>query len=157
MILDDLKNINSYFVFSPVIAEALNFVKTNLFKFEEKRYDINEYMFAVVETSMPKLIHDQKLEFHKKYVDIQYVIEGQDIIGWKNLLSCNQVYKEYQLPKDIGFYSDIPDFNIVLNQGGFVVFFPQDAHAPLCSKSSVKKCVVKIEAEKIMFIPEGKK
>ncbi|MDR1418707.1 MAG: YhcH/YjgK/YiaL family protein [Endomicrobium sp.] len=156
MIIDDLKNINCYFAFNPIIKEASSFIKTNLFTFEERQYDINEYMFAVVETSLPKPISEQKLEIHKKYVDLQYVIEGYDVIGWKNLINCNQVYKNYQLSKDIGFYNDNPDFNILLNQGSFAVFFPQNAHASLCSKLPVKKCIVKIAVEKFIFDFEGK-
>ncbi|MDR2067124.1 MAG: YhcH/YjgK/YiaL family protein [Endomicrobium sp.] len=151
MIIDDLKNINFYSEVSPIIKESLSFIKTNLSTFEERRYNINEYMFAVVETSFPKPVVEQKLETHKKYIDVQYVIEGYDIMGWKNLLNCNQIYKNYQLSKDIAFYSDKPDFNIVLNQGTFAVFFPHDAHVRLCSTSPVKKCIVKIAIEKFVL------
>ena len=149
MIIDDLKNINFYSKFSPIIKESLSFIKTNLSTFEERRYNLNEYMFAVVETSFPKPIVEQKLEIHKKYIDVQYIIEGCDIIGWKNLLNCKQIHQDYQLSKDIAFYNDKPDVNIVLNQGTFAVFFHHDAHAPLCSTLPVKKCVVKIAIENL--------
>ncbi|MDR2395717.1 MAG: YhcH/YjgK/YiaL family protein [Endomicrobium sp.] len=157
MILDDLRNTDFYFSFNSTIKEALDFIKGNLSTFEEKRYDINEHMFAVVETSFPKPALEQKLETHKKYVDIQYVIEGCDIIGWKNLLNCRKLYRDYQLSRDIAFYDDKPDFNIVLNQGSFAVFFPQDAHVPLCSKLLVKKCIVKIAVEKLVSVLEDQK
>jgi YhcH/YjgK/YiaL family protein len=157
MIIDDLKNINFYSEISPIIKESLSFIKTNLSTFEEMRYNINEYMFAVVETSFPKPVIEQKLETHKKYIDVQYVIEGYDIMGWKNLLNCNQIYKNYQLSKDIAFYSDKPDFNIVLNQGTFAVFFPHDAHVRLCSTLPVKKCIVKIAIEKFVLNLRDKK
>jgi YhcH/YjgK/YiaL family protein len=157
MIIDDLKNINFYSQISPIIKESLSFIKTNLSTFEERRYNINEYMFAVVETSFPKPVVEQKLETHKKYIDVQYIIEGYDIMGWKNLLNCNQIYKDYQLSKDIAFYSDKPDCNIVLNQGTFAVFFPHDAHVRLYSTLPVKKCIVKIAIEKFVLNLEDKR
>jgi hypothetical protein len=61
-----------------MIKEALSFIKTNLFIFKEKLYDINAYMFAVVETSLPEPI--VKLRSTKNILIYNYVIEGYDIL-----------------------------------------------------------------------------
>jgi YhcH/YjgK/YiaL family protein len=145
MIIDSLNNVGFYLTFNAAVKEALDFIKTKLSSLsEERRYEINENMYAVVETSRPKKISEQKLEVHRKYIDVQYIIDGYDVIGHKSLANCKEIYKDYEEVKDIAFFNDRPDFDVVLNSGSFAVFFPQDAHAPLCGKTAVKKCIVKI-------------
>jgi YhcH/YjgK/YiaL family protein len=78
---------------------------------------------------------------------VQYIIDGYGIIGHKSLSECKEIYKYYEEVKDIAFFNDKPDFDIVLNSGSFAVFFPQDAHAPLRGKIAVKKCIVKIRVK----------
>ncbi|MDR1926339.1 MAG: YhcH/YjgK/YiaL family protein [Endomicrobium sp.] len=150
MITDDIKSIDFYSNIATFIKEALEFIKINISSFsKEQRYEINDRMYAIVETSYPKKPPEQKLEAHRKYIDVQYIIEGYDVIGWKNLLNCKEVYKNYDELKDIIFFNDKHDFDIFLNPGTFAVFFPQDAHAPLCGKKPVKKCIVKINVQQI--------
>ena len=115
--------------------------------FNEGKHIINDNMYAIVEKNSPKPKEEQKLEAHRKYVDLQYIIEGSDVIGWKNLSECADIYKDYENSKDIIFFNEVPDFNIILNKGSFALFFPQDAHAPLCGNKTVFKCVVKIKTE----------
>ncbi|MDR3256447.1 MAG: YhcH/YjgK/YiaL family protein [Endomicrobium sp.] len=145
MITDDLENINFYSNINNAIKEALEFIKVNIScSSKEQRYEINNNMYSVVETSKPKKSSNQKLEIHRKYIDVQYIIDGYDVIGWKSLSNCKKIYKNYDKSKDIAFFNDYPDFNIILKQGSFSVFFQQDAHAPLCGKLPVKKCIVKV-------------
>jgi YhcH/YjgK/YiaL family protein len=59
-------------------------------------------------------------------------------------LNCGQIYKDYDEAKDIEFFNDKPGLTIVLNEGHFAIFFPNDAHAPLRGEKPVKKCIVKI-------------
>jgi YhcH/YjgK/YiaL family protein len=145
MITDNLKNTGLYSYIGDAIGDALRFIKSNIScSSKEQRYEINSSMYAVVETSKPKELSEWKLEIHRKYIDVQYVIDGYDIIGWKSLPNCKEVYKNYDESKDIAFFNDKPDFDILLKRGNFAVFFPQDAHSPLHIKSPVKKCIVKV-------------
>jgi YhcH/YjgK/YiaL family protein len=146
MIIDALKNINFYSTFNSSIKLAFDFIKANATRFtKEGRYEINENIYAVIETSLPKAAKEQKLEVHRKYIDVQYIIDGYDLIGWCSLLNCGQIYKDYDEVKDIEFFNDKPDFNIILNEGHFAIFFPNDTHAPLECEKPVKKCIVKID------------
>ncbi|MDR2427359.1 MAG: YhcH/YjgK/YiaL family protein [Endomicrobium sp.] len=151
MIIDDLKNINFYSNFNSSIKLALRFIKDNANCFaKEGRYEINKNIYAVIETSIPKSLKQQKLEAHRKYIDVQYIVDGYDVIGYRSLLDCYQIYKDYDETKDIEFFNDKPDFNIVINEGHFSIFFPSDAHAPLCGEKPVKKCIVKIDVNTVL-------
>ena len=87
-----------------------------------------------------------KFEAHRKYIDIQAVLKGKEIIGYANIdsLKENVPYKE-----DIVFFETPDDYNEVkLQDGMFTVLFPEDAHMPLLDyngKNDVVKIVVKIK------------
>jgi YhcH/YjgK/YiaL family protein len=151
MIIDDLKNINFYSNFNSSIKLALDFIKANASRYAQGRYEINKNDYAVIEMSPPKALKDQKLEVHRKYIDVQYILDGYDVIGCASLLKCSQIYKDYDETKDIEFFDDKPDFSIILNKGKFVIFFPNDAHAPLCGEKLVKKCIIKIDVNTFLI------
>jgi beta-galactosidase beta subunit len=67
-------------------------------------------------------------------------------------LKCKQIYKNYDEAKDIEFFNDKPDFNVVLNKGHFVIFFSNDAHVLLWGRGEkpVKKYIVKIDINTIL-------
>jgi beta-galactosidase beta subunit len=56
------------------------------------------------------------LEVHKKYVDVYYIVDGCDVIGYRSLLDCGQIYKDYDKAKDIELFNDKPDFNILITK-----------------------------------------
>jgi biofilm protein TabA len=85
-----------------------------------------------------------RLEFHRKYIDIQAVLDGRDEIGWRKLGDCARVAEPYDEAKDIGFMREAPDLWVPLDRGAFVVLFPGDAHAPLAGCGDMRKVVVKI-------------
>jgi YhcH/YjgK/YiaL family protein len=94
MIIDDFKNINFYSNFNSSIKLALRFIKENAKCFaKEGRYEINKDIYAVIETSLPKALKEQKLEAHRKYSDVQYVVDGYDVIGYRSFLDCYQIIK----------------------------------------------------------------
>jgi beta-galactosidase beta subunit len=78
MIIDNSKNIGLYSYIGDAIGEALRFIKPNIScSSKEQRYEINSSMYAVVETSKPKELSEWKLEIYRKYIDVQYVIDGR--------------------------------------------------------------------------------
>ena len=63
--------------------KAFKFLKNNdLAKLELKRYDIDgDDLFATVSEYMSKNEETTKFEAHRKYIDIQYVISGKEIMN----------------------------------------------------------------------------
>ena len=92
------------------------------------------------------------MEAHEKYIDIQYVAEGEEKFFFADKKIFN-VTEKYNPEKDVEFY-DSKNFEksdkaeaSVLNAGEFAVFFPDDAHKPslITDKAyKIKKILLKI-------------
>jgi YhcH/YjgK/YiaL family protein len=149
MIIDNIKNAEFYSGISENICTALDFIKNNdLSKYENGRYEIDgDKIYVLVQDYQTKPISEGRLEAHRKYIDIQYIIRGCERMGYAALDGV-QPSTEYDEVKDLIFYEGCGDF-VTAKQGDFLVFAPQDAHMPgiMAEKSSyVKKAVFKIMA-----------
>ena len=145
MIISSVKNKNFVIKYFPQLSSIFDFINHKLTKnIKDGKYNLDFGIYAVVQKSQPKAKKEQLLETHKKYIDLQYIISGRDKIGWKFFDKSFIVETKYNKKNDITFFSTKPDIFITLKKGDFVIFFPEDAHAPLCGKTSVKKCVFKI-------------
>ncbi len=87
-----------------------------------------------------------KLEAHNRFIDIQIPLLQEETFGWgeRDRLTVEEG-EGYQAQNDILFYQDRPALYFTLPVGDFVIFFPEDAHAPCIGKGKMKKIVVKIE------------
>lgn len=90
---------------------------------------------------------EKKLEAHRKFIDIQFLVSGTEKVFFGDL-SDFAVKVPYNAEKDAEFLDgDLRDFAI-LRAGEFAVFFPEDAHKPGCkadeSALEVEKVVVKV-------------
>ncbi len=150
MIADRVEYYNCYH-YGTAWKTAFEFLGSITSDAEEKKYDIqNDDIHAIVACYKTKEPH--KFEAHRKYVDIQCLLEGQENIE-STVLNGLTVDMPYDAEKDVEFYvqTDNPKIVTRLMPGIFVAFFPQDAHMPgvsVCgSPAFVKKVVVKIKAE----------
>lgn len=147
MLISSIKNCQNILKLFPNLDVVFNFIKNHTFDEDNAKIDIGTGIYAVIQTCQPKPKQEQWLEKHEKYIDLQYVICGNERIGWKFFDDGFKVLKEYDSNKDIAFYSNIPDIYIDLKETEFAIFFPEDTHAPLCCDSTVKKCIVKIPTD----------
>ena len=85
-----------------------------------------------------------RLEAHRRYIDIQYTIEGNEEIGWMPLAACGALSGPFDEARDIGFYDRRPTTWLAVPEGTFAVFFPHDAHAPLAGRGALKKAIMKV-------------
>ena len=145
MIISSMKNRQSVLNFFPQLDIVFDYIVNNISeKTLDGKYDITNEIYAIVQACNPKPKNEQVLEKHKKYIDFQYVISGKEKIGWKFFDKTFKLLKKYNSKNDISFYSNTPDTFITLKKKEFVIFFPEDTHAPLCCEKPVKKCIVKI-------------
>jgi YhcH/YjgK/YiaL family protein len=146
MIFDTLANADRYATLHLRFARAFEFLRTtDLNALGPGRYPIEgEDLFAIVETAPGRRRDKAKLECHRKYIDIQYVLDGMDEMGWRPLLDCREPVSDFNATKDIQFFRDVPASWIATPPGVFCIFFPQDAHAPLISDGQIRKVILKI-------------
>lgn len=147
MILDNIKNASLYYNLSERIQLGLKYLQeTDLSKLEPGKYEIDgTNVYAAVSSYETRTMDLVKWEAHRKYIDIQYIIEGSEKMGYSYITEMNSP-TEYNEAKDVLFYQGNGDF-VTVRSGNFAIFFPEDVHAPnmaVDTPSAVKKVVVKV-------------
>lgn len=150
MILDTLANAETYLGLHPGFEKAFAFLRrAGLGKLEAGKYPIDgDDVFALVQKNPGKTTKDARLEAHRNYIDIQFLIDGDERTGWRLRTECKETQQVYSAERDIEFFSDPPLNYLSLKPDMFAVFFPGDAHAPMISNGTVHKCVVKVRVVK---------
>ena len=146
MIIDRIENSELYESLHLRFAKAFAFIcKTDFSQLDDGKYEIeNDDIFAMVQEYNTKDKKEAKLEAHRKYIDIQYIHSGVELIGIAAL--NDQIPITDDTEKDIAFYEGDASF-IKLEAGMFAIFFPDDLHMPgikLTQSAKVKKVVVKV-------------
>ncbi len=146
MIFATVANADRYAALHILFPRAIKFMRdTNMLVLEPGIYPIvGDDLFAIVENVDGRSRADAQLECHRRYIDIQLVLEGTDEMGWKALTDCHNPVSDYSAEKDIQFFHDAPATWIATPPGAFCIFFPEDAHAPLVSTGNIRKVVFKI-------------
>jgi len=149
IIINKLQHAERYFKMHPAFEKAFMFLRQNgLAELPAGRHEIDgDRLFCIISKGPGRSRAEAKLEAHRKYIDIQYVIAGTDEMGFKPTADCKVIDTEYDADKDIEFFKDKPDSWTQVPAGSFVIFFPQDAHAPLVSSGEIHKAVLKIAVE----------
>jgi YhcH/YjgK/YiaL family protein len=142
----------SYFKNKERWDKAFNFLKSNdLSGLELKRYDIDgNNLYAPVSEYLTKNEEDARYEAHKKYIDIQYVVSGKELIGVATMSQKKDVLEPYDDIKDIEFLTVTGGENRPAMPDRFFIFFPEDAHRPglkNTENSPVRKIVVKVKVD----------
>lgn len=150
MIVDKIENTGQYSNLGDRIQKSLDFIrKADLKKLQPGRYDIDgDNIFALISEYQTKAESEGKLEAHRKYIDVQYMINGEELMGYAPL-GNQEILESYNEENDIEFFHGEKVF-IKVTEGMFAIFFPEDAHMPginVNGKSSVKKLVIKVKAD----------
>ncbi|MEN6429205.1 MAG: YhcH/YjgK/YiaL family protein [Phycisphaerales bacterium] len=112
------------------------------------RYPVDgDDLYYIVQHYTTKPIDQGRFESHKKYIDIQALIAGQEVLGWSPTKGL-EVVEPYDEAKDIMFYR----VGTILAQtrlelGLFCLLYPHDAHLPSCQvtcPAPVHKVVFKV-------------
>ena len=149
MIVDTLKNASKYYGVHPLFQKAFDYIqKTDLAAIEPGKYEIegDSLKAAISEKKgIPAVDSIAKFECHNKYIDIQYCIRGEELIGWKPREKCSVENGGYNAEKDVQLYTETPDMYFGLTDGQFAIFFPEDVHAPMIGNAEIKKLVIKVK------------
>jgi len=149
MILSTLSQSSRYATLHSLFPRVFDYIRnTDLLSLAPGRYPIiDKQLYVIVENVAGRTREAATLECHRKYIDIQLVLEGTDEMGWKALADCSQPVSEYSAKKDIQFFHDAPATWIATPPGAFCIFFPEDAHAPLVSAGNIRKAIFKIAVD----------
>jgi len=147
MVIDTIENCSRYESLHPRFKAAFEFLKrSDIGATPVGRIDLDgTSLYALTQAYETKPIQEGKLEAHKKYIDIQFILEGEEFMGYAPLKN-QATAKPFDAEKDCGFYDGESWFTL-FRKGMFAIFFPQDAHLPgrHTEKSThVKKIVLKV-------------
>ncbi len=104
-------------------------------------------VFVSVTADSSKDFDKTNWESHRKYIDIQYVIHGEELIGVYPIAKAT-ITKEYDEKRDAANYSANGKLYSAI-PGTFFIFFPSDAHRPNITPGGnkiVKNVVIKLKA-----------
>ena len=86
-----------------------------------------------------------RIETHNAMIDIQIPLSCPETMGFTPRLNLPEA--DYDAAKDISFYTGLAEKYITVRPGEFVIFFPQDGHAPCIAEAEeIKKVIFKIKA-----------
>jgi len=150
MIVSDLKHIERQAPIDPLLRKAIDFLRQPaLLKLPDGRVEIEgDRVFAMVQRYETAFTSTPKFEAHQKYIDVQYIVEGEEIIGWAPL-ELMEITEAYDADKDFCFGTVASGqwTPVYLKQGQLAVLWPEDGHAPKLAGSAPKpvmKIVVKV-------------
>lgn len=147
MIFDRLSNASNYYGVTTLIEKGFRFLdRPDLASLEDGVHEIQgRDVYAIIARGTGVGRERAMLEAHRKYLDIQYVIDGADTIGWLERDFVERVKEPYDEEKDLEFFFDRPETWVQVPTGSFAVFLPQDIHAPLATNQYAHKAVVKVK------------
>jgi len=146
MIKDSIKRAETYYNISENLKKGFEWIKNNDLKnMPDGKYQLDDVNYANIQTYDTK--DNAPYEAHRDYIDIQYMINGEEISGVADYTNCSTKEK-YDKEKDIEFLNcNIKEEFHKIKEGEFFVFFPHDAHKPAIkvdTNKKVKKVIVKI-------------
>ncbi len=148
MIVDKIENSGIYTQAGTRIATAFKYIHaTDFSEMLPGKYEIDgDDIFAIISEYETKDIAECALEAHRKYIDIQYVLEGAEFIGVTSLKKQVPV-KAYSEEDDYVLFADDSSM-VMLEAGRFAVFFPEDLHMPGLkngNKAKIRKLIIKVK------------
>ncbi len=154
MIVAELDELAKQLALTPALQKALDFLGAHR-KGEglAERVEIDgAAVYALVqEFETVPAAAEIDFEAHRLYLDIQYVVSGEELMGWAPLSELTGA-GAYNPAKDVlhGMFPAAAMTPVRVKAGQAAVFFPQDAHAPKLAGDRpgwVKKIVVKVAVQ----------
>lgn len=150
MIAGTIQHAEEQVKMTPNLGKAFAFLKsTDLGSLVDGRIEVdgaNVYVLVQSYQTLPP--EAAKFEAHRKYLDIQVIVAGEEIIGWASLQRMEDC-TPYNEAKDV-FNGKVPASamsRVQLSAGELAIVYPSDAHAPKIASGQpgqVKKIVVKV-------------
>lgn len=143
MIFDKWSNLKYYQHLLPVFKEIKNI---DFFHLEPGKYDLKDGNFFIIEKS--NLQSSMSFEAHKEYLDIHLPLKIAEKIAF-SLQPFERITEAYDIKKDIMFGKVKSNYyQLIVNPGEFILFWPQEIHAPkiqVDEKAEQKRAIIKIK------------
>lgn len=147
MIVDSIENILFYEKMLPNVAAGMKKVK-ELKTLETGKYEF-EGGYFMIQKGETKPMDEGTYEAHRKYIDVQIVVEGSEEVAWSPLDKLTSAIP-YDPQKDAERLDGPKEHILSVTAGMFYAAYPKDGHKPVShtsEKQSFTKIVMKLPAE----------
>lgn len=146
MIYDHIKNISLYKGLSPALDAGLDFIGKASLSIPNGVSFIEHDVKVIVNEYATKVKNENGYEAHRKYIDIQFPIDGLESVKYCPIESLVAT-TDYNEENDYILYADKASASLTIGNGYFLVLFPDDGHMPqLCvgKPENIKKITLKV-------------
>ena len=148
MIFDRIENLNNYSGLGRLYTALKFLADTDFTQIPLGKYELDGdniyYMVQKYDTDPDKTVS----EAHKKYIDIQYIVKGEEVITVAPI-QAEKTVVDAKEEKDVWHY-ECETQPLILKDGDFMVLYPSDLHLPgkaVNVPKEVLKVVVKVKVE----------
>lgn len=93
---------------------------------------------------------ERRPEIHARYLDVQLLLQGEERMGYRPQSARQQPDDDRLATQDLAFFNQLEGEQFLdMRPGDFVVFWPGDAHRPLCAVAEpmpIRKAILKVDA-----------
>lgn len=130
------------------VGSAVNHRVASLRPGESQKHELAGGVFVIEQAYETKPRAEGFFESHRKYVDVQVVVDGDERMEVADLARAT-VRQPYQEERDLIVYEDVADASALrLHAGEVAVFHPADVHMPSLRAGAgpvvVRKAVLKL-------------
>lgn len=146
MILSDLQHSARYEGLHPLFKRLFDYVKSHDLSQVPAERIVLEGDQLYINVADVELKHpgDQKLEVHRRYLDVHFPLSGPEICGFSSLHGLGQPDAPFDEQDDYALYSQSADTYFTIQPGQFYIVYPEDAHAPIIGQGSLRKLIAKV-------------
>lgn len=150
MIYGEIKGIKTYKGLLKNLDKAIEYISEG--KYKDNHFGKNEIEGDVIyfncpEKAMTRDKNGLELEYHKKYIDIHIVLEGEEVIGYSAFNSLMET-KKFDIENDYALMKGDVQTEIYLDKEKFLIIFPYEPHIALLKvgeEKEIKKVIFKVE------------
>ena len=147
MIIDRLDNPIAFTLLPARLRQAVDYLRTtNLSMLAVGRHDLDgDRLFALVQEYTTRKPDECVWEAHRMYVDVQYVVRGEERMGYANIAQARE-REPYDAARDVAFFEPGDDY-VTVREGMLAIFGPEDVHSPCGAAGEprpVRKIIVKV-------------
>ena len=105
----------------------------------------------MVQKGITRPILEGTFEAHRKYIDVQMILDGSEEVVWENIRNLETTVP-YNAEKDVQRLTGNREHVIKITKGMFYAAFPHDGHQPVAHTGEVqsfRKIVLKLPVKEI--------
>ncbi|MBP5361028.1 MAG: YhcH/YjgK/YiaL family protein [Bacteroidaceae bacterium] len=147
MIIAKTQDAERYYALHPLLKPLFEYVRSHdLITAPAGRITLQgDELFINVNDSTLMQREEQKLEVHRRYLDVHFPLSCPEDFGWRHISTLGESDAPFDEDNDYALYSQPADKWLTLCPGEFSIVYPEDAHAPIVGEGRIRKLVAKIK------------